>query len=248
MAESDPGGSNSPPKQSKEISMEKRLLLAFILMGAVLFTTPYFFQSNSPPAKKTETVPPKSGTGRSALREESRRRYHARRSAACSRPGCRRAKGRAYTIDTNVYQVTFSNKGGGGAKLAAEEVSHQRQTAGTGQHRLDGGIPVFADFKVTPAADLGNSLFVAHPEADGLGITYEFSNGHLAVTKKFLFGKDSYKPKVTTEVMQDGKPVPHLFTGVADSVMRPSPTPLRTFVAALRCHRRQTDQGGRQSG
>ena len=58
MAESDAGGSNtSPPNQPKELSMEKRLLIAFILMGAVLFTTPYFFQSSNPPAKKTETVP-----------------------------------------------------------------------------------------------------------------------------------------------------------------------------------------------
>ena len=39
----------SPPK---EISMEVRLLLAFLLMGAVMFLTPYFYKS-SPAAKKT---------------------------------------------------------------------------------------------------------------------------------------------------------------------------------------------------
>src|SRR5260370_34951572 len=39
MPESGNGGSNpSPPDKPKELSMEKRLLLAFILMGAVLFT------------------------------------------------------------------------------------------------------------------------------------------------------------------------------------------------------------------
>src|SRR6266545_3333326 len=42
-----------PPR--KELSMETRLLLAFLLMGAVLFTTPYFYKSVAPPAKKAAT-------------------------------------------------------------------------------------------------------------------------------------------------------------------------------------------------
>src|ERR1039457_3957360 len=37
----------------KEMSMETRLLLAFLLMGAVMFLTPYFFPSASTPAKKS---------------------------------------------------------------------------------------------------------------------------------------------------------------------------------------------------
>ena len=44
MAESVSGGSSSgqPPK---EMSMEIRLLLAFLLMGAVMFVTPYFLKT-----------------------------------------------------------------------------------------------------------------------------------------------------------------------------------------------------------
>ena len=34
------------------MSMEVRLLLAFLLMGAVMFLTPYFYKS-PPPVKKT---------------------------------------------------------------------------------------------------------------------------------------------------------------------------------------------------
>jgi hypothetical protein len=33
--------------------MELRLLLAFILMGVVLFVTPYFYKTVTPPVKKT---------------------------------------------------------------------------------------------------------------------------------------------------------------------------------------------------
>jgi hypothetical protein len=50
--------SNKPGK--KELSMEQRLLLAFVLMGLVLFLTPYFYKS-PPPAPKT-TAPVASQT------------------------------------------------------------------------------------------------------------------------------------------------------------------------------------------
>jgi len=40
--------------------MELRLLLAFILMGAVLFVTPYFYKTVTPPVKKTAPVAAKS--------------------------------------------------------------------------------------------------------------------------------------------------------------------------------------------
>ena len=42
MAESVNGGNSSNPP--KEMSMEVRLLLAFLLMGAVMFVTPYILQ------------------------------------------------------------------------------------------------------------------------------------------------------------------------------------------------------------
>ena len=45
MAESVSGGNSNQGQPPKEMSMEIRLLLAFILMGAVMFLTPYFFKS-----------------------------------------------------------------------------------------------------------------------------------------------------------------------------------------------------------
>jgi len=60
MSEPVNGGSNNtaqPPK--KELSMEVRLLLAFILMGAVMFLTPYIFPTPpKPPVKKDTAIPP----------------------------------------------------------------------------------------------------------------------------------------------------------------------------------------------
>src|SRR6516165_54297 len=45
------GGNKNVKEPPKEMSMEVRLLLAFLLMGAVMFVTPYlpFFKSATPP-------------------------------------------------------------------------------------------------------------------------------------------------------------------------------------------------------
>jgi hypothetical protein len=61
MAEPNSGGTSGGTGQpKKELSMELRLLLAFILMGAVLFVTPYFYKTVTPPVKKTAPVAAKS--------------------------------------------------------------------------------------------------------------------------------------------------------------------------------------------
>src|SRR5215467_7006373 len=114
MAESDPGGSNtSPPNKSKELSMEKRLLLAFILMGAVLFTTPYFFQSNNPPAKKTEAMPkagsvtpPAGNPGGKPGETKVIAAIQPEGPPAPAAPAAAAQKEELFTIDTNVYRVT----------------------------------------------------------------------------------------------------------------------------------------------
>ena len=56
MAESVNGGSKTPAQPPKEMSMEVRLLIAFLLMGAVMFLTPYFFKSQAPPPGKKDAA------------------------------------------------------------------------------------------------------------------------------------------------------------------------------------------------
>src|SRR5580700_11248409 len=62
MAELNSGGTSGGSGKPKELSMELRLLLAFILMGVVLFVTPYFYKTVAPPAKK-----PAPAAGNTAL-------------------------------------------------------------------------------------------------------------------------------------------------------------------------------------
>src|ERR1039457_6465502 len=56
MAESVNGGSNTPAQPPKEMSMEVRLLIPFLLMGVVMFVTPYFFKSQTPPPLKKDAA------------------------------------------------------------------------------------------------------------------------------------------------------------------------------------------------
>ena len=88
------------------MSIETRLLLAFILMGAVLFTTPYFFKNPPPPpAKKaaivSETKPAveQSPASTAAI-------------VAAPAPGqVSASKESNVALDTDLYHIEFSNRG-----------------------------------------------------------------------------------------------------------------------------------------
>ncbi len=102
--------------EKKEISMEVRLLLAFLLMGAVIFVTPYFYKppagptadksaANKPGATATEAKPPAPTPAHSGLLRNG--------SHADLLPGqVQAAEEQTVVIDTDLLQVTFSNKGG----------------------------------------------------------------------------------------------------------------------------------------
>ena len=57
MADPSNGGTKNPAQPPKEMSMEIRLLIAFLLMGVVMFLTPYLFKTQPPtPPKKDATA------------------------------------------------------------------------------------------------------------------------------------------------------------------------------------------------
>jgi YidC/Oxa1 family membrane protein insertase len=230
MAESDNGGNNpSSPQQPKELSMEKRLLIAFVLMGAVLFTTPYFFKSVAPPppAKKT-AVETKPGTAAPPAATNVQPEVETAAAPAGSVPATAAQKEELFTIDTSVYRVTFSNKGAVVRSWLLKKYFASGKPLELVNTASTVDFPFALAFKTAPPADLTNSLFAAQPDANGLGITYEFSNGHVSARKRFQFTKDGYLSQVVTEVTNEGKPVPHAIAwrgGFGDvAVTNPSAT------------------------
>jgi YidC/Oxa1 family membrane protein insertase len=89
------------------------------------------------------------------------------------------------------------------------------------------GIPLPFSIEVTGgeklSIDPNNVLYKSKLSPDGVGITYEFSDGKTSIRKSFQFGKNSYLADVKSEILQSNTPVPHLLVwrgGFGDQKVR----------------------------
>ena len=216
-------GSDNAQPPKKEMSMEVRLLLAFLLMGAVMFLTPYFYKSAAPPApvKKAaqtspSTPPPAATTAAPAPVE------------AAAAPAAKAARGKnpadpklpsgtvqqpepAFVVDTSLFRVVFSNQG---ANVRSWQLKKFKGNDGKPLELMNPAAGLQYPFSLyfanqKPATNINWAYFTQKGDPDGLGVTFEFSDGHVAAKKVFRFKKDSYISEVTTQVTVDGKPLPH---------------------------------------
>jgi len=214
------------PGPKKELSMEQRLLLAFALMGIVLFATPYLFKSPAPPAapKKSTTAQAQTAPTPSApapppaapAKGDSTAKTKAERVAAQKMAAQKivAEQEQTYTVETDLYKVVFSNRG-----AVVQQWILKKYTDDNGKPLAlvnEASVPkvgypftlVFDQKK--PAVDVNAVLFAAKPAGDGLGITYEYSEGAVAARKTFRFEKSRYIAQISTEVTENGALVPHL--------------------------------------
>jgi YidC/Oxa1 family membrane protein insertase len=228
MAEPVNGGSNTPAQPPKEMSMEVRLLIAFLLMGAVMFLTPYFFKSQTPPAVKKDAAGQAASQSPSGVPTASDGKptaeatapptsaAEAAEAAADTAPlpvGATAQKAEpAFVIETDLYRVAFSNQGG------TVRSWQLKKTKGNDLETLDlvntkAGVdyPFSLHFpNQKPPVNVDWTWYQQIVDPDGLGVTYWYSNGHTSVRKVFRFQKASYLSMVSTEVTLDGKPLPHM--------------------------------------
>jgi YidC/Oxa1 family membrane protein insertase len=203
-----PGGS---PGKKKELSMETRLLLAFLLMGLVLFLTPYIYKAPPPPKKPVtppaaaQVTPEKTPATTAAVTPSE---------PAAPVPGQIHATAeQEFIVDTDVYRIRFSNHG---AVATSWVVKKYLDHAGKPLEMVNpAAFPkVPAPFSLflkdqQAAVALNSGFYSAAPTADGLGIDYEFSDGKNYAKKSFRFSKNSYLSQITTEVKQNGVPTQH---------------------------------------
>jgi YidC/Oxa1 family membrane protein insertase len=203
----------NPSSPKPELSTETRLLLAFALMGLVLFATPYFFKSVAPPpvVKKAPVAQQQKAAGVApATPAESPQTEETATPAGQHVTG---QKEETFVVDTDLYKVVFSNRG---AVVRQWILKKYTDDAGKPLELVNtaaapkAGYPfdLFFDQK-KPATDLNSALFAAKPDADGLGITYEYSDGSVTARKAFRFRKNQYVTQVSTEVRENGTAVPH---------------------------------------
>jgi len=192
--------------------MEVRLLLAFLLMGAVMFLTPYFYKS-PPPAKKT--TPPVASLPQPA---DSLPQTEPGPESAVVAPKDPKAPAAAATteqqqphfvINNGVYRIELSNQG---ATVRSWQLNKYRGNDNKPLDLVNTGANVDFPFSLyfpgeKPPTNVNQAYYKQTPEADGLGVSYEFSDGHTMVHKTFRFQKDGYRGEVAAEVTIDGRPV-----------------------------------------
>jgi YidC/Oxa1 family membrane protein insertase len=212
MPETVNGGSgNQPPK---EMSMELRLLVAFLLMGAVMFLTPYFFKSQAPtPAQKAaqSSNPPAPAAGEQPPATEAPSAATPKAAAAApTAPKTPEQTLPPLVIDTDLFRVTLSNQG---ANVRSWQLKSYKGNDGKPLELVNTASGLEYPFSLyfngqKPATDVNWAWFKQAVTPDGLGVDYEYSDGHTAVRKSFRFQKNSYLSTVTSAVTVDGKPLP----------------------------------------
>ena len=210
MAEPVTGGSGSKPP--KDLSMEMRLLLAFLLMGAVMFVSQYFMKSQAPPPAQKNAQTGEQPKAPEPPKDAAVTPPAEAKVDAAPAPGATPdAILPAVTIDTDFYTVSFTNQGGTVRswllKTFKGNDSKPLELVNTGATTPRPFSLAFPGDK--PAKDVNWTWHEQTADPDGLGVQYEWSDGHTRVRKAFRFQKNSYLSKVSTEVTIDGKPVPH---------------------------------------
>jgi YidC/Oxa1 family membrane protein insertase len=226
--------------------MEVRLLLAFLLMGAVMFVTPYlpFFKTTPPPGGKSpETTatapggqPAQPGRPPEATPPSATAEAQAAPAGPLSASATPQQSLPNLTVETDLYRISFSNQGATVRSwlLTAKDNKGRIKYRGNDGKPLDlinpaAGPPCAApptppavgpaclEFPFSlyfpdkqPTAKVNWTYFTQTVDPDGLGVSYEYSDGHTSVRKSFRFEKKSYLSQVSTEVTMDGRPIPHM--------------------------------------
>ena len=227
------------PEKKRTLSMEQRLLLAFILMFGVLLLSPYFLpkseEQKQQEAKKGQTAQPKQDTPAPAPASAPAPSAPAPATSAVAAAKVAAAPGNVVgsaeehpTIETDLYKVRFSSRG-----AVVESWQLKKFKQGDGKKTLDLINPIslkhsemypfaiqFKDQK--PNIDLRQSLYTVKKSPDGLGIEFEFVQNGVASRKSFVFTKSNYLTGVTSVVTINNAAVGHLLSwrgGFGDSTV-----------------------------
>jgi YidC/Oxa1 family membrane protein insertase len=198
----------------KEMSMETRLLLALLLMGAVLFVTQLFIKTPPPQTaqKQQQTTTATTAPGQAPAAAEATPAETASVSSAPTSPATKQNTLPPLTIDTDLFHLTLSNQG---ATVRSWQLKKYRGNDGKPLDLVNTSSGIEFPFSLyfpdrKPTANVNWGWFTQTVDPSGLGVTYEFSDGHTSVKKTFRFQKNSYLCTVSAEATLDGKPLPSM--------------------------------------
>ena len=204
-------GLGQPPDR---MSTETRLLLAFLLMGAIMFLTPYFFKSQPPAPNAKKSTQAGQAAETTAPPTPADVQPPAEAVEAGKAPGAPVIQAPAeppFVVNTDLYRITFSNEGATvrswqlKKSLADGKPLELVNTAAAVEDPFPFSL-YMAGHKVL-AKRLNAALYRKTVDPDGLGVTFDYSDGHTTVRKTFRFRKDSYLGQISSEVDTDGQPI-----------------------------------------
>src|ERR1035441_5915154 len=204
-------GLGQPPDR---MSTETRLLLAFLLMGAIMFLTPYFFKSQPPAPNAKKSTQAGQAAETTAPPTPADVQPPAEAVEAGKAPGAPVIQAPAeppFVVNTDLYRITFSNEGATvrswqlKKSLADGKPLELVNTAAAVEDSFPFSL-YMAGHKVL-AKRLNAALYRKTVDPDGLGVTFDYSDGHTTVRKTFRFRKDSYLGQISSEVDTDGQPI-----------------------------------------
>jgi YidC/Oxa1 family membrane protein insertase len=197
--------------EKKEMTMESRLLIAFLAMGVVLLVSQYFIKP-PPPAPAAEKAAVQSDKSKTAAELPAEK--IAAPPPAAEVPGQLQAeKEETITVDTDLYHVVFSNRG---AVVRSWILKTYKDHLGQPLELVNQNAlaKVAAPFAVVfkgqaPKTQPDTGLFQVERSADGLTLNFEFSDGRADTKKSFKFSPKSYLVEITSEVVENGVRIPH---------------------------------------
>jgi len=198
----------------KELSAEKRILIAFALSFVVLVSWATYMRQKYPPPPPPEepAVSAPAPTEPAPTKKEAVPPMPA--PAPVVAP-VRASEERLITVETDVATIVFSTRG---AVVQSWKLKEWKDEAGEplelvqSEHTRLGYPLSFAVADPKLEAALNTALFVADAAETSLTapaeIVFEWSDGERAARKRFRFTQ-GYLAEVETSVLLDGRPLPH---------------------------------------
>ena len=196
--------------------MEMRLLLAFVLMGMVLFLTPYVYKPAPGPKRAAPPVTPSQAAAVTQKPADATASAQTATTVPDAAGRIAADKEQEFVVDTDLYHIRFSNRGALVKSWLLKKFSDQKgkplelvnQAA---LAKVPGPFSVaMKDEKA--ASQLNYTYFVPKASEDGLAIDYEFSDGKITCRKSFHFAKNSYLSQFSSEILQNNTPTSHSIT------------------------------------
>ncbi len=211
---------NPAEPAKKEIPMERRMLLAFALVGVVLVLSQYVFNPTppAPAAKQTQAVSKTEGAKDPASQTTTPPAATSGTTPAVRTPGplqpVAATKEQFTTIDTKLYRIVFSNHGG---VVRSWQLKDYKDAAGKPLELVNAKSaekawwPLgFLYESLKPSTDPNFAYYVPTVTDGGLGVRFDYSNGRVRASKALKFAANSYLFDITSELTDNGTGIPHL--------------------------------------